>query len=298
MRTFSTAKSTTSVANVEEVLGHLGIEVVGGDREISARCPFHSDRHPSFSINRFSGLWICFQCGRKGSLEYLVQEISGKPLGQSWLREVKYERVRRRRVVHEQPEPEPLVPAGALLAAQYAQYRLPSAAACGDRQFDVAAAERYGVRWHHGWVLPISAPTRTGHWSDLWGWQIKRVGFVSNYPPGVSKSETLFGLEHAGHETVTLVESPLDAVRLGHLGISAVASFGAFVSRAQRGLLIDRFDRVLIALDGDREGRQQAKANYRELSRRISATLMRYPEGAKDPGDMTDDEVLRMWGRR
>jgi hypothetical protein len=45
---------------------------VGGD--YAARCPFHEDRHPSFSINARSGLWQCHaaDCGRKGNAHELT----------------------------------------------------------------------------------------------------------------------------------------------------------------------------------------------------------------------------------
>lgn len=40
----------------------------GGQRNLHARCPFHDDSSPSFSINVENGLWICGGCKRKGGL--------------------------------------------------------------------------------------------------------------------------------------------------------------------------------------------------------------------------------------
>lgn len=34
--------------------------------QATALCPFHNDRHPSFSINLKSGAFICFACGMSG----------------------------------------------------------------------------------------------------------------------------------------------------------------------------------------------------------------------------------------
>lgn len=48
---------------------------VGGN--YSARCPFHEDRSPSFSLNANNGLWQCHGggCGRKGNAFQLAREL-------------------------------------------------------------------------------------------------------------------------------------------------------------------------------------------------------------------------------
>lgn len=64
--------------DVERVITELGIDVKKSrGKEISAHCPFHDDRHPSFSINRETGAWICYsRCGGGGILE-LVARVLG-----------------------------------------------------------------------------------------------------------------------------------------------------------------------------------------------------------------------------
>lgn len=45
----------------------------GGQRNLHARCPFHEDSRPSFSINVENGLWICGGCKLKGGLTTFFQ---------------------------------------------------------------------------------------------------------------------------------------------------------------------------------------------------------------------------------
>lgn len=47
--------------------------------ELIASCPFpdHTDTHASFAINKETGLYNCFGCGRQGSFERLYAELRG-----------------------------------------------------------------------------------------------------------------------------------------------------------------------------------------------------------------------------
>src|SRR6266550_6909913 len=40
----------------------------------TARCPFHEERTPSFSVNAVDKLYYCFGCGAKGDLITFVRE--------------------------------------------------------------------------------------------------------------------------------------------------------------------------------------------------------------------------------
>ena len=48
------------------------------DSWITARCPFHNDRNPSFAFNRDTGQWCCFAGCGKGSAFDFVMHDSGK----------------------------------------------------------------------------------------------------------------------------------------------------------------------------------------------------------------------------
>lgn len=38
-------------------------------------CPFHKEKTPSFIVNYSKQIYMCFSCGKKGTLESLYDEI-------------------------------------------------------------------------------------------------------------------------------------------------------------------------------------------------------------------------------
>lgn len=277
--------------SIEEALDYLGVEIANvGDREISAHCPFHSDRHPSFSMNASTGLWVCFQCGAGGTLEGLITQLSeGDVLTpKGFLREVRFHRVAR-------PGPDTHEPLPTIdsyeLQARFGLFKRPPEWATAERMIKASEITRYDVRWSRGWIIPIWSPARK---RTLRGWQFKRLDTVLNYPVQVKKSHTLFGLQEAiGTKTIALVESPLDVLRLrsAREPVVAVASFGAFVSNEQVHQIVERFDRIILALDNDNAGLAQMFRLYKTFSRQMATRVLRYPEGVKDPGEMTDVQI-------
>src|SRR5215467_12104109 len=65
------------VAALLQQAGVQGLHV--GAKEITALCPNpnHTDRHPSWSINRTTLLHQCFACGYKGTLTGLLVDLTG-----------------------------------------------------------------------------------------------------------------------------------------------------------------------------------------------------------------------------
>jgi hypothetical protein len=281
--------------DIEEVVTELGLNIASVGHEISAHCPFHSDSHPSFSINAKSGLWICYQCGRAGNFNMLVEQVGGRGVAQSTdlLREIKRRHVGRKRP---EPEAEPEPPDPLFIFARYEDFRWPPKWAWHERRIKGEVIEQYGLKWDRGWIIPIWAPEMTDEWTGLWGWQFKRLDYVSNYPKQVKKSRTLFGLrELDSTKSVALVESPLDVARLASVGVSAVAAYGAFVSLTQLRLLIEVADSIVLALDGDFEGERQMHKIYRFLAKQVPTRRVSYPAGCKDPGDLNDQQARRVF---
>ncbi len=64
--------------DIERIAESLGLERarVKGE-ELSACCPFHDDRSPSFSINMETGAWICYAGCGSGGLWKLVSRMRG-----------------------------------------------------------------------------------------------------------------------------------------------------------------------------------------------------------------------------
>jgi hypothetical protein len=278
-------------ASAEELLDQLGIQVSNaGDREISAHCPFHHDSHPSFSMNVETQLWTCYQCGQGGTLEMLVSMVGNVTNPAEYLRQIQLRRVKKRAVGK---EPEPVVSTEQtdpfLIKARFETFKRVPNRFLDERNLRRQDVERFDIKWDKGWAIPIWAPQ-----GDLLGWQWKRLDVVRNYPKTVKKSLTLFGLREVSGTTVVLVESPLDAVRLAGVGVTAVSSFGAFVSKAQLRLLIELADRIVLALDNDEAGQAQTKRIFPYVSRFLPTKRAQLP--AKDPGEMDNEQLLEVFG--
>ena len=290
--------------NVEETLVMLGIDYEEANGEYRAPCPMHKhrtgreDHNPSWYISADKGLHICFSCGYKGSLVGLIADLKGLDYGQAKALvvegrdEIEASSIRRRM---EQATTWVARRRGAYLPeSSLAEFDRPPSWALCERRLDAEACKEFGVMWSHdgSWILPIRDP----YTDALMGWQVKSQvtkGFVRNRPNGVKKSETLFwvGVPTTSDQDIWVVESPLDAVRLYGVGVSAMATFGARVSLTQMGLL-SSYNRIVLAFDNDDAGRQATdEFLYYTRSQGLDILEVIYPDGCKDPGDCTDAQL-------
>jgi hypothetical protein len=288
--------------DLRQMLDAAGVEGIRETRnEIYGRCPHpkHTDRRPSWAINRTSLLHHCFSCGYKGSLQSLLVDLTGSAPPDLEM-ELQRQQFLRRIKAREQPE-ETLEPAIPLLTDWSLRHQLVDVP---QRLLELrwlvrSAIDRYQVRWNPGtrqWVLPLRNVD-----GELLGAQYRQVGSVLTLPPGIPKGSLVFGYHEvkAGNWAV-LVESPLDAVRLFGLGIPAFATLGAWVSREQVTLMARTFSYVILALDNDKAGHQGAEI-AEPMLRRAGCAVVHWSytglvdsEGApaKDVGDVPDDDSL------
>jgi len=289
------ATMTTGITDLSSVLTELGVDVRRvGEREISGCCPVHLkttghiDRSPSWSMNATTGAWICYSCGARGSLYSLISDLTGdyKSIWEvhSFLIQSGLDRLNT--VEKEEPQPD-------IDWISYNKFSDVPAHLLDSKNLDPTIARQYGVKWNptnKSWVIPIVSSE-----SQLVGWQEKKKDWVRNYPVGVKKSESLFGIERFKSKVAVLVESPLDVVRLAGVTdeVSGLATFGAYISKNQINLVSEVADSLIVAMDNDQAGI--------ESNQRLWKTLPRFKDGvkwlkyahtnAKDLGDMTDSEI-------
>lgn len=291
-------------ADVTAAMSALGITPIrvvqhNDKEEVLARCPAHKantgkeDRHPSFWVNCDTGAFICFSCLYSGPFVQLVVDAlsTDRAAAVRWIASRGIYRLRGDDdTTTEKSGPSDVI---CITEASLALYVDPPTSALDKRGLTLGACREYGVLWNaqdKRWILPIRDPAT----SALIGWQEKGKRFFRNHPEGVQKSRTLFGLDAFDGGTAILVESPLDCVRLSSVGIpGGLAAYGAYVSDAQMRLLRRHAADVVMALDNDTAGTAAAEKLYhRWRPRGIPMRFLDYTgTGAKDPGEMTPEEV-------
>lgn len=285
--------------DVADVLTELGVEIkhTRGE-EIVGRCPVHhrhkgrpSTRADSWGLNSESGLWHCWTCGARGNLHQLISSLSDDPRILWTMQRTLIHRGLERQTAEYTPERYSTVD-----WTDYARFAPLPPQIIEARNLSETEARRFGIRWdteNKAIIIPIVSAS-----GELLGWQEKKSKWFRNYPEGVRKGSTFFGIERAFESTCLLLESPLDVVRFHSVysgPISAIAAFGAVISKDQKRLLIDKFDQVILALDNDETGRLAASKLYAELpSFRHGVKFWKYENPLyKDLGEMPDDMIMR-----
>lgn len=278
-----------------DILVDNGVDVRKvNDKEVTGCCPVHifrtgrHDRSPSWSINIETGLWICFSCGARGTLPMLLSEISGDSVDTLAIQKMLIG-VSMNRLLSGKPD----TPEHQFVSDDFFNFVRVSDKRCHKRNLDPDLVYSYGVRWnqdHKTWAIPIM-----DQFGKLHGWQEKKLGYVRNFPVGVEKGQTLFGIERFRSRTAVLVESPLDVIRFASVFSKpqAVASFGALLTDKQLKLLVYVADKVIIALDNDQAGRDASMKLYKRMPAPRGGVRWWNYKGtdAKDIGDMTDSEI-------
>lgn len=139
-------------------------------------------------------------------------------------------------------------------------------------------------------TIPMSSPDG----STFVGFVARSVeGKEFKNTPKLPKSKILFNLHRAKkHNSVYVVESSFDAIRLDQNGVAAVATLGANVSKTQIELLTKYFNSVIVVADNDDAGKEMQVKISDNLKGR--ATLISIPDRFKDIGDMTDADIKEL----
>jgi DNA primase len=279
---------TTDLA---DLLVSVGVDVRRAGQEISARCPVHlartgkEDGSPSWSMNSETGLWICYSCGARGTLQSLLFELTGKDDIEVTTM-IMNNSVERLQMPTWEKKPD-------VDHQMYLHYKTVPNKYLRSRNISSQAAQQHGLRWDdskNSWIIPMVSPE-----GDLMGWQEKNSNYTRNYPVGVKKGDTLFGIEKVNSKTVILVESPLDVVRFASSfdGMNALATFGAQITKKQLRIVYEVAEKLIVAMDNDTAGIASAKSIFSDMPLLKGGVYwLKYSHTkAKDIGEMTDTEI-------
>ena len=269
--------------------------------EYACYCPFHSNTDsPSFFVNKGTGLYHCFNpdCGKKGNFHSLVKHITGKDIvldaqvSESELdaairdidktteENIEFDVALEKITINYENEEE----------VAKLQYLI-------DRGFHPAVLQHFEVTYsakQQRIVIPLRDET------------YKVVGFIGRttdpdvkmrymYSEGLPKSSILFNLNNAKHyPNVFVTEGSLDCIKVHQAGFpNVVSTLGASLATHQIELLNKYFNEITILSDNDAAGESMKKAIMNSCSRKTIYSVI-YPEGKKDPGECTENEIREM----
>lgn len=268
------------------------------DADFIIFCPFHNNhRTPAAEVHKSSGMFFCFSCQKSADLIELVMHTSGRTYFEA-ARFIKSKEkqsnlavdIDRALVKEEQYKPFDELIVKRLhnnlissdRAKNYFSYRKINNQSCS--KFVLGYSEKQDMV-----TVPVHSPD--GILLGFVGRSVEGKDFKNT--PGLPKSKILFNLNRIkASNTVYVVESSFDAIRLDQVGFPAVATLGANVSVSQIRLLEKYFNNVVLIADNDEAGVIMAEKLIEKLGSMV--TVVNLDKKYKDIGDMDDQSIKEL----
>ena len=302
-RTRQESTNLYSPEQVRRVILGSGIDIESEvDSDYLVFCPYHNNyRTPAAEISKDRGTFFCFSCHESRSLVDFVMHVTRKSFFEAtrFIESAKTDidlNESLDKIFNEKPE---YAPYDELLIKRLNNQALESPRAIRyfeGRRITKESISKFMLGYSENQdmiAIPMSDPS-----GNIF------VGFVARSvegkdfknTPGLPKSKILFNLHRAKpYDTVYVVESSFDAIRLDQCGLPAVATLGSNVSRIQIELLTKHFNTAIIVPDNDDAGLSMSQKITEKMgSRAISIGL---PSRFKDIGDMTDQDIKELTNR-
>ena len=270
------------------IMSEMGTEMV-------AYCPFHSNMNtPSFSINRYTGLWQCFNpdCNMRGGIRMLKKLLLNEDYRD--LESVSKDYVDR--ILNEDEEEEDFGDIEEQLNNCKVTYDTDTSILDTflERGFDIETLEYFEIGFStlkNRLVIP--ARDQFYNLVGLIGRAVTKEQIPRYlYSTGFPKRNILFNLNNAKiYDEVIIVEGSLDAMKIHQAGYpNVVATLGAIITEAQMQLVKNYFDCITIIPDNDDAGTAMKDAII-EGVRRKETYLALCPEGFKDAADLNSKQI-------
>lgn len=290
------ASNIYSEEQIRRVLNGAGVDIEAefGNNFIIF-CPYHNNtRTPAGEVSNESGLFFCFGCQTTKGLEEFIMHMTGRTY---------FETVRYIKSKETETDIEKVVNKAMYAAPDFVQYdellikRLNNQAINSPRAMSYFEGRRITrdsvIKFNLGFsekqdsvTIPMQSPDGM------------TIGFVARTiegkefknTPGLPKSKILFNLHRVkSSNTVYVVESSFDAIRLDQVGFPAVATLGANVSISQVRLLEKYFPNIVLVADNDEAGSIMKDKLIEKIGSAVS--VIKLDKKYKDIGDMDDDAI-------
>jgi DNA primase len=299
--------------SLEAVLEHYGVNHLRRRRrdQLEGCCPLHrGEREDAFHASLSKNVFHCFACDAKGNvLDFVAAMERCSIRGAALKRQAWFGRPGMEPAVAARPAG--MVGSGELVRKELAvnpalRFELTNVNTAHpyleERGIQRATAAEFGVGFYSGSglmqgriVIPIHNPR--GELVAYAGRAVNGGGPKYKLPIGFRKSLEIFNVHRAataGSDTVVVVEGYFDCLRVHQAGFPrVVALMGCTLSGSQEALLLERFRRVVLMLDGDDAGRGASRAIAGQLSTRCSVGVVHVPDGAQ-PDQLPPEVIQRL----
>lgn len=300
-----------SQSQIKAVLKAIGVDLVSETgNDFLCLCPFHGNRNtPSFSVSKERGAFICFNpsCGESGNIIDLVKRLTSRNEFEA-IRFIKVKEIEQdvdfgdqlSSVLEEKPDFEEFD--SNVMASLISNMRNISDGReyMHSRKFNDETIDYFGVGYSENQdmvTIPVHSPD--GICVGIVGRHTKEKRFKNS--PKLPKNKTMFNIHRAKRVSpaAIVVEASFDAMRVHQAGFpNAVATLGGHISADNISLLNKYFTKIIIMTDNDEAGRALGNNIAKKLRNKEILWAMYddetvYPHGAKDVGDMTDEEIKK-----
>lgn len=308
-------KRTYGGKELAKVLIYYGLiaDVVSSDFNIM--CPFHPDINPSMRIRLDDGSFFCFGCEAKGNALEFVKKVNPELndlqacvlleqiLNSNEIKKLNVKYRKKRRIQNKQAYNEAHDYYYGLSVTDWNNIETKEERAVLDymkqRGFNERALNVAKCKADYNIAYPLLFPILDN--GEFKGW----VGRTTNkyvekkrkylYNDGFRKRDTLCGT-YEQNKVVFICEGYMDYLSLrtrGHIK-NVVAILGWHISDEQVQKLKDKgVVKVISALDNDKCGNKGTEY----LKKFFEVVRFEYPEGIKDTGEMSEDELKKAISR-
>jgi DNA primase len=292
-------KDIYTAEQVRRILTGAGIDIeaeYGTDYIIF--CPYHNNnRTPAGEVSKEHGMFFCFGCQTTKTLIEFVMYTSNRTY---------FEAVRYIKSKEQDSSIEDSVNKALINKPDFIQYDELLIKRLNNQALESPRAIRYFEgrkitkesidKFNLGYSEKQDSVTIPMHSPDG-----MCIGFVARTiegkdfknTPGLPKGKILFNLHRIKtSNTVYVVESSFDAIRLDQVGFPAVATLGANVSAAQIRLLEKYFNSIVLIADNDDAGIIMRDKLIEKLGPVVTSVYI--DKKYKDIGDMDDDAIKKL----
>lgn len=267
--------------------------------EVICFCPFHNNTHsPAFSINKKTGVWICFNesCGSRGNLRDLAKRLD-IDVGISF-NEITYEEIQDLLAPKQDDITFPQDGLDNVVIDYTSEEDVEKVRYLLDRGFSPKTLRHFEIGFSEK-KERVVIPARNEHYQlvGLIGRAIREEQKPKYlYTKGFGRAKILFNLQNAKHfDEVIVVEGSLDALKVHQAGFpNVVATLGSAITEHHMELLRHHFYKIVIFSDNDVAGKRARDGILDRVPDR-ELWVVEYPsEDYKDPGDLTEEQISEM----